>query len=42
MTGHYIQMEEDNFDRMIPSLMEEKSFGDRMIHPSGREVFLLG
>jgi hypothetical protein len=29
-------MEEEKFDRMIPSQMEEKSFPDGMIHPNRR------
>ena len=31
-------MEMENLDR-IPTIMEEKSFSDRMMHPSGREGF---
>jgi len=35
-------MEEENFYRLIPCPMKEKSFTDRMIHTSGREVLLMG
>jgi hypothetical protein len=35
-------MEEENFDRMIPSLMGAFLISDGMIHPRGRKGFLIG